>query len=272
MNWEEFVIDLNGIDDQKERYLYALEVCKEARMRASITVKNELSGRKITNLFAAEQMGIDLGGFGRQLKGNFAIPPEALVKLCYNLLNKSVTQVLFDDRGESLLPRSLSAALSQLEEEDDVTRARIVKDVQSLRTEAVRTRHLETEVPFNDFLRKRVYEIAEDRDVLPINICGERAEPAIRASIRNLMTRPDFTCALNTLLFIAASNKTTIDALIAPNPVTYTAIRYYKSPRGKAVFNRDIRKLASVFYELDETYRRRFLVYLINRRWEFEAS
>lgn len=272
MKWEEFVTELNRIDDQKDRYRYALEVCKEARMHASTTVKNDLSSRKITNLFAAEHMGIDLGGFGRQLKGNFAIPPEALVKLCYNLLNKSVTQVLFDDKGESLLPRSLSAALSQLEDEDDATRARIVKDAQSLRTEAVRLRHLETEVPFNDILRKRISEIAEDRDVLPANVCGERAVPAIRASINNLIIRSDFICALNSLLFIAACNQTTIDALIASNPMTYTAIRYYKSPRGKVAVNRDIRKLASIYYELDETYRRRFLVYLLNRRWESKVS
>ena len=270
MSWDAFLDELTRIDDQKERYRYALAVCKEAREHASVTVKNDLSGRKMTRLFAAEQMGIDLGGFGRQLKGNFAIPPDALVRLCYNLLNKSVTQVLFDDKGETLLPRSLSTALSSLEGEDDATRGKLVKHAQALRAEAVRTQHLETEVPLNVLLRRRISELAEDRDVLPIHVCGERAEPAIRASIGNLFARTDFSCALNSLLYIAACNETTPDALIAPNPVTYTAIRYYKSPRGQSVHNRDIRRLAGIYYDLDEDYRRRLLVDFINRRWERE--
>lgn len=272
MSWEEFLNELNCIDNQKERYRRALDLCKAARKHACSNVKDELSSRQITKLFAAERMGIDPGGFGRQLKGNFAIPPEALLKLCYNLLNKSVTQIMFDDKGKTRLPRALSAALSPLEDEDNATRGRIVKYAQSLRTEAVRSQHLAPEVPLNVLLRSRINEIAEDRDVLPIHICGERAEPAVCASIRNLFGKDDFCCTLNSLLYIAACNRTTIDALIAPNPVTYTAICFYKSTGEKTVYNKNIRKLAGIYYELDEEYRRRLLVYSMNRHWVQSAA
>lgn len=272
MYWEKLTMELNQINDPKEHYRFALDEFKAARQRASLTVKNDLSAREISNVFAAGRMGIDVGGFGRQLKGNFALPPESLVTLCNDLLLKSVTQVMFGDRGETKLTRSLSVALEPLENEDDATRNRIVKYAQALRSEAARSQHLAQEMPFNDLLRDRILEIAQDMDVVPFNICGLNAEPAVRASIRNLIDRDNFCCSLNTLLYIAACNNTTIDALIAPNPVPFTMIRYYNKRRGRVIYNKEIRKLAELYYGLDEAYRRRLLVYLLNRSWEAKAS
>lgn len=272
MNWQNLTMELERIDDPKEHYQYALTEFKAARRRASVTVKNDLSARGIPNAFAAGRMSIDLGGFGRQLKGNFALPPEALVTLCNSLLLKSVTQVLFDEKGETKLPRALSAALEPLEHEDDAIRNRVVKYAQALRAEAARSQHLAQEAPLNDLLRDRVTELAQDMDVIPFNICGVNAEPSVRASIRNLIDRDNFCCSLNTLLYIAACSNTTIDALIAPNPVPFTAIRYYSRRRGKVIYNKVIRKLAELYYSLDEEYRCRLLIYLLDRRWEVKAS
>jgi hypothetical protein len=185
---------------------------------------------------------------------------------------KSVTQVLFDDKGETRLPRALSAALEPLEREDDATRNRVVKYSQELRAEAARSQHLAKELPFNELLRDRITELAQDADVIPFNVCGANAEPAVRASIRNLTDRDNFCCSLNALLYIAACNNTAIDALIAPNPVPFTMIRYHNKRRGSVIYNKEIRKLAELYYGLDEAYRRRLLVYLLGRSWETEAS
>ena len=272
MNWENLTMELERIEDPKERYQFALAEFKAARQRASLTVKNDLSAREISNVFAAGRMGVDAGGFGRQLKGNFALPLEALVKLSNDLLLKSVTQVMFGDKGETKLSRVLSVALEPLENEDDATRNRIVKYAQALRSEAARSQHLAQEEPFNDLLRDRITELAQDMDVVTFNICGADAEPAVRTSIRNLIDRDNFCCSLNTLLYIAACNNTALDYLIAPNPVSFTVIRYYTKRRGRVIYNKEIRKLAELYYGFDEEYRRRLLVYLLGRRWEVKAS
>lgn len=261
---------IRKIEDPEERYNTALRIFEDARAEASKEISAELDSKGIPRMVAANIAGVDVGGFTKRLQGQFTLPPLAITKLCYNCLKKSAHMVFAGEEGVTMLPRTLSLALNSLKGKKASARNAALLYSLSLFEKNTREAALNDELTFPQLLRSRLTEIAEDKGIYTIGLAGTDAPSSLKLCIRKCFEHENYSGRLNTLFYIACiGNHTSLDGLIAPNPVAFTQLCYYTEnyENREIITDKTIRRIVSIYYDLNNENRNRLLIYLFNEHW-----
>lgn len=256
---------LCAIPDPSERYATALGMFSAARKSAGREIAQSLKDKGLSAALVSDAIGVDAGGFSKRLHGEFTLPPSSLVMLCYTVLGKSVNEVLLGFPGVTMLPRCLSAGLMQLPRKGTGPKVNALKYALELRDVDRAEHRLSRDTPFSQLLRERVQQLADDKGVYPPDICGADAPPTVKGVIKKCIDQDNYVGLINQQLYIAVTNNTTIDGIIAANPVDYTRIALYGSD--DIIGDKMLRQIAAIYYDLCAESRAQLVVYLLNQHW-----
>lgn len=212
----------------RDKYKASIPIAKVFRNEASERVKRLIKAQGKSNGFIADQIGVNRGGFSRNLKGNFNCPLDSLRKLAYEEFNVSIHYIYFGEQGVTRLPRLVEELVTKnnLPSLD----SKLGDPTQSIK------------------ILDRLTELTQDVNLPLTNLCGLEASQDLKMTFRRLEREPDFTPRINFFIFMAMYFSTTMDYFIGRNYARFTDI----SAHGKVIRDKEKLKFLRLYLELEK--------------------
>ncbi|MFP5522022.1 hypothetical protein [Peptococcus simiae] len=213
---------------EEDKYKASIPIAKVLRNDASGRVRDLIEAQGKTASYVSEQIGVNRGGFSRNLKGSFNCPLDSLRILAYQEFNVSIHYIFFGEKGTSQLPRLLDEVM-------------VAEDLPKLEA---RLGNPAVAPPLLDRLR----ELAEDRHLPLPNLGGVKASQDLKMTFRKLEKDPDFTPRINFFIFLAMYLDTSMDYFLGNNYARFTDV----SVHGKPIRDKERLEFLRRYLELDK--------------------
>ena len=234
-----------------------LKKCREnARNKVLAYIEEEnLGNKQLSDAIGLSPSFISRVIFKRpDAKGNvrdFAMDPNAFIKLCYYVMCQSCDSLLFDKSKPILVPRYLNGVISNLEELEDSSRNEILEYVKNVYNS---TKSEETPEPdAHGMIRKRIKELSETKFCKEDKVLNEYKPSHIVETVwRRVILNEDYSVTLPILMQFSHLTNIPVDYFVIQDYTAYNEISYMWEDTERIIYNDNTIKILSFYLKMEE--------------------